>query len=255
MKHKLLCFGCSHSMPGYIPSTITENGSLPTDQNGSIIPDQSDKNKKSFWDFLFDKDLFDVTIFSTPGNGIQLWSTLINYGLENNYLNDFDTLIIQQTSEPRWFFSHLSRIKKFFLFQDNYVASNINNKHYVLDRNEVKHHWQTIVYKYYDNIVEIPDVDYIISTFPHRIISDCKKYKKNILLFNYNFCDGISYPNCYIPFNNEPIYFDLPNIENYLQSLTDQKKYKIDKGHATEQGMQKVADILRQAGILNFFPL
>jgi hypothetical protein len=72
------------------------------------------------------------------------------------------------------------------------------------------------------------------------------------LFFNYNFVSDISYPDCYIPFNNEPIYFDLPNIASYLKNLKNLKKYMIDNGHATEEGMEKVADLLRQAGILNF---
>jgi hypothetical protein len=237
-------------MPAYVPCTST-------DSIGNRIYDQSNENKKSYWDFLFDKDFFDVTIFSTPGNGIQLWSSLIHYGFENSYLDNFDTLIIQQTSEPRWFFSNLLLIRKFYMFKEfpYYKASNINSKHYKLIRKDAKHVWQELIDKSYtfkDQIVQIPDIDYIISTFPHRIISDCKKYKKNLLFFNYNFVSDISYPDCYIPFNNEPIYFDLPNIASYLKNLKNLKKYMIDNGHATEEGMEKVADLLRQAGILNF---
>ena len=104
----VLIIGCSHSQGSYRTITQTDNVKEWEIARGEICP----RHDNGWWSFVNLLQSCDVTVLSIPGGGYMSYYEVLHMLNQGNKLNNFDTLIIQETDEPRVAFIEDKTISK-----------------------------------------------------------------------------------------------------------------------------------------------
>ena len=104
----VLIIGCSHSQGSYRTITQTDNVKEWEIARGEICP----RHDIGWWSFVDLLQSCDVSILSMPGGGYMSFYEVLYMLNQENKLSNFDTIIIQETDEPRVTFIEDKAISK-----------------------------------------------------------------------------------------------------------------------------------------------
>ena len=109
---KLLILGCSFSQGSFGQNLAWSEGRFKPDSEFQFLQKISrDTNSPIYEDIINDSlgwyhfinmiKTFETTVFSFPGNGYSLWAQFLNVMADVGKLDQYDSILIQESWEPR----------------------------------------------------------------------------------------------------------------------------------------------------------
>ena len=137
---KLLILGCSFSQGSFGENLAWSEGkSRPNPgfqflqrspkilEDGSIFYEDVIKDSLGWYHFVDMIKEFETTVFAFPGNGYSMWGQFLNIMADAGKLNEYDSIIIQESWEPRTCFCDILQLEEYVKNDFITISKNIDN--------------------------------------------------------------------------------------------------------------------------------
>ena len=123
---KLLILGCSFSQGSFGENLAWAEGKSSPDpkfqflqrspkilEDGSSFYEDIIKDSLGWYHFVDMIKEFETTVFSFPGNGYSMWAQFLNIMADVGKLEEYDSIIIQESWEPRTCFCDILQLEEY----------------------------------------------------------------------------------------------------------------------------------------------